>query len=181
VVGGLVIECGERFGFRKNEKAGDVPALSWTILTAGRNGQRELNGKPWAQGPDDQSKLAIPRVLRILGCPPLPMKTTAAMTPRDWFTLALRILGIWELIYTIDTVVTIFNVTAHLFRLERTDVAAYVTHALISFLIAVWLLKAGPSIAAFFYPQQPLEPLLTGHRAESAEAEHSNPPLSPEG
>src|SRR5580704_95661 len=109
------------------------------------------------------------------------MKTTVAMTPRDWFTLALRILGVWELIYTVDTIVTIFNITAHLFRLERTDVAAYVTHALISFLIAVWLLKAGHSIAAFFYPQQPLKPLLTGPQAAGAEAEPSNPPLFPEG
>jgi len=77
------------------------------------------------------------------------------MNPREWFILALRTIGIYELIVTIDYGVTAFNYTAGLYRPDRTQVGGVVTHLLATFVIAGWLLKAAPSIASFFYPPSP--------------------------
>jgi hypothetical protein len=83
------------------------------------------------------------------------MKTASTMSPRDWFQLALRIFGIYEVIVTVDTAVSAFNYAARLYRPDRTSIDGVITHLLASFLLAAWLLKAAPSIAAFFYPDPP--------------------------
>jgi len=80
------------------------------------------------------------------------------MTPHDWFTLFLRLLGVWELIGTVDQAITILNISAGVWRPERTTIGTYITHGLAAFLIGIWLLKAAPTIARAFYPAKPSDP-----------------------
>ena len=88
-----------------------------------------------------------------------PLDKTEAMTPRDWFILFLRILGTWKLLSTVDFIVTIFDIRSGIWRSEHTPVESYVTHALASFVIGLWLLKAAPTIAGIFYRSKPGNPV----------------------
>lgn len=94
----------------------------------------------------------------------MPMETetktpphTAVMTPRDWFALLLRAFGVWELLNACDQAVTILNINAGIWKPIRTEMGAYVTHALMTFLIGIWLLKSAPTIARLFYPAAPTD------------------------
>jgi hypothetical protein len=80
--------------------------------------------------------------------------TSPTMTPRDWFTLILRVLGVWELIATADEVVTILNINAGLWHPARTEIQSYIAHGIATFLIGIWLLKGAPTIARIFYPHK---------------------------
>ena len=90
------------------------------------------------------------------------MKSDPSITLKDWFALSLRIFGVYKLLVTIDSVVTVFNYAAHLYPSERTSTNVLITHLLANFLIAAWLLKAAPGIASFFYPDPPPQPPLAG-------------------
>lgn len=73
------------------------------------------------------------------------------MKPRDWFILILRGFGIYEFTSFLHQVISIFNVVLHFARLERTQLEAYIGHAVLSFALSLWLLKSAPNIANFFY------------------------------
>jgi len=74
------------------------------------------------------------------------------MTPHDWFTLFLRAFGLWELLNTCDQTVPVLNINAGIWKPLHTEIGSYVSHALVTFLIGIWLLKSAPTIARLFYP-----------------------------
>ena len=79
------------------------------------------------------------------------VKKGISMTPRSWFTLALRLLGVWAAIDSIDQIVTILNIKAGFFQPGYTQVWAYALHAAGKMLVAFCLLVGAPVIAAYFY------------------------------
>lgn len=73
------------------------------------------------------------------------------MTPRSWFTLALRLFGVWAAIDGIDEIITVLNFKAGFFQPGYTQVWAYALKAAGKILVAYCLLVGAPMIAAFFY------------------------------
>jgi len=73
------------------------------------------------------------------------------MTPRSWFTLALRLFGVWAAIDGIDEIVTVLNIKAGFFQPGYTQLSAYALHGAGKMLVAFCLLVGAPMIAAFFY------------------------------
>jgi hypothetical protein len=73
------------------------------------------------------------------------------MTPRSWFTLALRLLGVWAAIEGIDQNVVVLNIRAGFFQPGYTQASAYALHAAARMLVAFALLVGAPMVAAFFY------------------------------
>jgi hypothetical protein len=64
---------------------------------------------------------------------------------RVWFTLALRIIGMWELVVTAGFILTAFDISAGFYH-SRGD------YTFGHFFLAAWLLKGAPMIEEFFYP-----------------------------
>ena len=79
------------------------------------------------------------------------------MTKGDWFTLFLRVLGVWELVATFEQAVMIIDMNAGGWQ---TQSGAYITHGLVTLLIGVSLLITAPMIARAFYPARPRQPDL---------------------
>ena len=77
------------------------------------------------------------------------------MTPRSWFTLALRLLGVWAAFDGVDQLVTIANIKFGLFTPAYTALPAYLLHAGAKFGIAFLLLRGAPVISAYFYAPEP--------------------------
>jgi hypothetical protein len=73
------------------------------------------------------------------------------MTPRSWFTLGLRILGVWAAIEGIEQIVVALNIKAGFFQPGYTQLSAYALHAAARMLVAFVLLVGAPAISAFFY------------------------------
>lgn len=75
---------------------------------------------------------------------------------RVWFTLALRIIGMWELVVTAGFVLTAFDISAGFYH-SRGDYTfgGMMVHTFGHFFLAAWLLKGAPMIAEFFYPDLP--------------------------
>jgi hypothetical protein len=73
------------------------------------------------------------------------------MTPRSWFTLALRLMGVWAAIEGIDQIVVVLNMKAGFFQPGYTQASAYALHAAARMLVAFALLVGAPMITAFFY------------------------------
>ena len=75
---------------------------------------------------------------------------------RAWFTLALRILGMWELLYAASYVMTAFDMSAGFYRnTSGYTFGGAMLHVFGHFFLAAWLLKGAPKIAEFFYPDPP--------------------------
>jgi hypothetical protein len=73
------------------------------------------------------------------------------MTPRSWFALALRLLGVWAAIEGIDQIVVVLNIKAGVFQPGYTQASAYALHAAAKILVAFVLLVGAPMVAAYFY------------------------------
>lgn len=74
------------------------------------------------------------------------------MMPRDWFTLALRVLGVLQLIDAVEYFATSIAVRADLYRTTAASLGWFITATLVHFALAVWLLKYAPKTARLFYP-----------------------------
>jgi hypothetical protein len=73
------------------------------------------------------------------------------MTPPSWFTLALRILGVWAAIEGIEQIVIVLNIKAGFSQPGYTQLSAYPLHAAARMLVAFVLLVGAPIISAFCY------------------------------
>jgi hypothetical protein len=74
------------------------------------------------------------------------------MTPRDWFTVGLRLFGIWQLIYAIVDACTTFAIMQAYYRAQNTSSGKwYALMTVVHFVLALWLLKSAPQTARFFY------------------------------
>jgi hypothetical protein len=70
--------------------------------------------------------------------------------------LACRILGMWELLYAANYVMTAFDMSAGLYRATSGyTFGGAMVHTFGHFFLAAWLLKGAPKIADFFYPEPP--------------------------
>jgi len=76
--------------------------------------------------------------------------TPSAITTGDWFTLFLRVLGIWQLITGVEEFIT-YRVGLSQIN-PYASVEGFMTHNLAYLLIGLWLLLGAPAIARFFYP-----------------------------
>jgi hypothetical protein len=77
------------------------------------------------------------------------------MTPRLWFSVALRVLGVWELLDALYHFTTVATIKAGLYTPVTSQAASFFVHGVIKTLIAVVLLKWASLIAAYFYPLAP--------------------------
>ena len=77
------------------------------------------------------------------------------MTHRLWFSFALRVLGIWELLQAADHVVTVLHAKLGLFEPAYTHPPSYFMHGVADLLLALVLLYLAPAIAVHFYPSVP--------------------------
>jgi hypothetical protein len=77
------------------------------------------------------------------------------MNPRDWFTLGLRLFGIYQLIGTIEYFFTSLSIAAGVYGASHGSAGWYMVVTFVHFFLAVWLLKFGPHTARFFYPDPP--------------------------
>jgi hypothetical protein len=78
------------------------------------------------------------------------------MTKGEWFTLFLRVLGVWELIATFERAITIIDMNAGNWQPQS---EADITHGLATLLIGISLLIAAPIIARVFYSGKPSQPV----------------------
>lgn len=85
------------------------------------------------------------------------MDNSRRTTLRNWFVFALRVLGFWELLTAAGYFLTTLNISIGLTKSVSgsTSFGSYVTQTFGHLILAMWLLKAAPSIALFFYPEPP--------------------------
>lgn len=74
------------------------------------------------------------------------------MTPRMYFTLVLRGIGVWKLIEGLDNFVTAFNIHIGAYDTHLIAPKAYVAHGLLLFAVGALLLKAAPAISVMIVP-----------------------------
>jgi hypothetical protein len=81
------------------------------------------------------------------------------MTPRMYFTLVLRGIGIWNFIEGLDHFVTAFNVHKGLYTPSLTDSQAFVTHGSLHLVVGIVLLAGAATISALLVPamQSPVQ------------------------
>jgi hypothetical protein len=74
------------------------------------------------------------------------------MTPAAWFIVALRVLGIWQVLAGIEMAAGLFTVSRGLSHPTYSEPGAYFTASVEHFLAALVLLMGAPAIAGLFYP-----------------------------
>jgi hypothetical protein len=74
------------------------------------------------------------------------------MTPRQWFSVALRVLGVWELLDALYHFTTVVTIKTGLFTPAASQPGAFFVHGVAKVIIAIVLLKWASLIAAYFYP-----------------------------
>ncbi len=74
------------------------------------------------------------------------------MTPRSYFTLLLRGIGIWKIIDGFDEATTAWNVHEKFFTSPYVTPGAYVGHAFTFFFIGIILLFFAAPISALIVP-----------------------------
>jgi hypothetical protein len=77
------------------------------------------------------------------------------MTPRLWFSVALRVLGVWELLDALYHFTTVATIKTGLYTPVASQPASFFVHGVVKTLIAIVLLKWASLIAAYFYPLAP--------------------------
>ena len=86
------------------------------------------------------------------------MMKPSTMRPNDWFKLACRVLGMWQLVDTAGYALSIFNIVAGFTRVpESYSIVSYLVQMIGSFVIGVVLLLGAPIIADIFYPDSPVD------------------------
>ncbi len=71
---------------------------------------------------------------------------------RSWFGIGVRLIGLWELVSSVDEFVTYVNVLQRLYAPSVTSPTAYLTHAVTHLLVGSTLLFFAPSIVRAVYP-----------------------------
>ena len=75
------------------------------------------------------------------------------MTPRLWFSVALRAFGVWEVIDALYHFTTVVTIKTGLYTPVASQPASFLLHGIVKLAIALVLLKGAPLIAAYFYPR----------------------------
>jgi hypothetical protein len=78
------------------------------------------------------------------------------MTPRRWFEVGVRLMGVWQIVSGLDESVSYFNFVAKLFTSNTTTPNVYLSHAIGHLLVGFFLLFAAVSIANTVYPPSPV-------------------------
>jgi hypothetical protein len=76
------------------------------------------------------------------------------MTSKDWFTLALRVIGVLKLVDAADYFVQAFDISTHLFRPSSTTLGACYSHIFVYLAIGLYLLSGAPHLVAFIYDRK---------------------------
>ena len=76
------------------------------------------------------------------------------MTSRDWFTLALRVIGVLKLIDAAGYLVQAFDISTHLYRPYGTTLGACYSHIFVYLAIGLYLLNGAPHIVVFIYDRK---------------------------
>ena len=74
------------------------------------------------------------------------------MKPRDYFGVAIRVLGVWQILAGIAELVTCANVMMKLFEAVHTSPFAYLTHGLVQLLFGGMLLFSAQGLVDAVYP-----------------------------
>jgi len=75
-----------------------------------------------------------------------------AMTPRMYFTLVLRCIGVWKIIDGLEHFVTAYNVNKGFYTPQLTQAQAFLTHGALNFLAGLALLLGAAAIGALVVP-----------------------------
>ena len=78
-------------------------------------------------------------------------KQPCPMTPVHWFELALRVCGVWQMLATVDTLITIYDILRGTFRPERTPFESYFTRFIVHFFVGLGLFLIAPHLARLVY------------------------------
>ncbi len=73
------------------------------------------------------------------------------MSPKHWFVLACRVMGVWTLLGAITSWVTVHNVLKGFFRPESTSIGGYVLHAAVDTVLGLYLLVGSAQLASLVY------------------------------
>ena len=96
------------------------------------------------------------------------MVKPSTMRPNDWFKLACRVLGMWQLVDTAGYTLSIFNMAAGFATVpERYSLPSYLAQAIGSFLVGIVLLLGAPVIADIFYPDSPSDETANKNSSDS--------------
>ena len=74
------------------------------------------------------------------------------MTPGLWFSLVLRVLGVWQLITVTSELAVYLNINLGLYRPTTFDPRSALIDGFVNLLVGGVLLIWAPLIAAHFYP-----------------------------
>jgi len=78
------------------------------------------------------------------------------MTPRMYFTLVLRGIGVWKIAYGFEALTTAWNLHEKFYTPPYEMPGAFVSHAFVSFVVGSILLFGAATISALLVP--PLQP-----------------------
>jgi hypothetical protein len=70
------------------------------------------------------------------------------VTPQSFFSIGLRLIGVWKLTDAIDCSVTAYNVSAGVSKTDLLSTWSYINHAIGFGVLGVVLLLGAPLIAA---------------------------------
>jgi hypothetical protein len=88
------------------------------------------------------------------------------MTPRSWFGIGVRLLGLWEMLYGLDEVVMMFSLSSGTYHSSvYANAGGVFPFAAFHLIVGGLLLKAAPVLAVWCYPNRAEEPNESGSAA----------------
>jgi hypothetical protein len=77
------------------------------------------------------------------------------MSPRNWFGVGVRLIGLWQIVTGVDELVAYANVVLRLSKTSATNANSFLTHAIIRLLVGFVLMFSAVSIVNAVYPVTP--------------------------
>ena len=75
----------------------------------------------------------------------------SSMSPRNWFGVGVRLIGLWQIVTAVDELVTYANTLLRLYTPSLTNPNGFLTHAIVRLVIGCLLLFSAASIVNAAY------------------------------
>jgi hypothetical protein len=79
------------------------------------------------------------------------------MTSREWFAVAVRVIGVWTLLGALTSWVSVHNVVKGFFQPQSTSLAGYLLHAAVDTAAGLYLLLGASHLASLLYRNESAE------------------------
>ncbi len=76
---------------------------------------------------------------------------SGARSPKEIFTIVLRIFGIWALLKTVDYWLEAFDIVTKLYRPTHDTMGSCLTHIIVYFILGLYLLRGAPTVVQLLY------------------------------